>query len=94
MNSPPPKRRTSSGGTGHAESFRSKRLRSDSIMAVPGMEGNQLPEAYSHTGKCIGVFTSGGDCSGNNNTLILFSSLSIYDYNRTAGIYMTSYMMS
>ena len=42
-----------------------QKLRMDSIAGEPGREGTPLPMPFAHAGKCIGVFTSGGDCSGN-----------------------------
>lgn len=43
---------------------RAKLQAQESIAGIPGREGSPIPAARSHTGKCIGVFTSGGDCSG------------------------------
>ncbi|XP_064596985.1 ATP-dependent 6-phosphofructokinase-like isoform X2 [Liolophura sinensis] len=39
--------------------------RKDSVMVTPGAEGLTVPQG-AHTGKCIGVFTSGGDSQGMN----------------------------
>jgi len=38
-------------------------IRKDSVMAVPGREGQELTHG-SGAGKTIGVFTSGGDSQG------------------------------
>jgi len=44
------------------------RLRMDSITGEPGLEGLPLPGPKSHSGVCIGVFTSGGDSQGIDST--------------------------
>ena len=40
------------------------RKRSDSMWGELGHEGNPLPDPKSHAGKCVGIFTSGGDSQG------------------------------
>ena len=40
------------------------RRRKESIAGVLGNEGGPLPQPGLHFGKCIGVFTSGGDSQG------------------------------
>lgn len=40
------------------------RRRMDTITGELGKEGGPLPQPGLHSGKCIGVFTSGGDSQG------------------------------
>lgn len=61
---PTPRSPTKRPFSGDAYTTNAQRIRLDSIPGIPGREGTPLPNPKSHTGKCIGVFTSGGDSQG------------------------------
>lgn len=48
--------------------------RKDSVMATPGKEGSSLAPG-SCSGKCIGVFTSGGDSQGRSRYEVHLTSI-------------------
>lgn len=62
-------KRKLSGDESHLTSHKTSSLkkRMESISGVLGKEGNPLPQPGLHSGKCIGVFTSGGDSQGKNS---------------------------
>ncbi|XP_021373061.1 ATP-dependent 6-phosphofructokinase-like isoform X1 [Mizuhopecten yessoensis] len=59
---------TSTSGSKHPPPPQSYRSRQDSVMALPGREGQELTHG-SGAGKAIGVFTSGGDSQGMNSAV-------------------------